>query len=64
MSSRLSVDQILFPTSVNLSDNENMLDHYDEGSFTPYWSTSGVTDPYESDVFTSNVWSVFLASVF
>lgn len=53
MSSRLSVDQILFPTSVNLSDNENMLDHYEEGSFTPYWSSSGVTAPYESDLFTS-----------
>jgi hypothetical protein len=53
MSSRLSVDQILFPTSVNLSDNENMLDHYDEGSFTPYWTSSGVTSPYQSDVFTS-----------
>lgn len=53
MSSRLSVDQILFPTSVNLSDNENMLDHYEEGSFIPYWSSSGVTAPYESDLFTS-----------
>ena len=53
MSSRLSVDQILFPTSVNLSDNQNMLDHYEEGSFTPYWSSSGVTAPYESNLFTS-----------
>lgn len=53
MSSRLSVDQILFPTSVNLSDNENMLDHYEEGSFTPYWSSSGVTAPNESNLFTS-----------
>ena len=52
MSSRLSVDQILFPTSVNLSDNQNMLDHYEEGSFTPYWSSSGVTAPYESNLFT------------
>jgi hypothetical protein len=53
MSSRLSVDQVLFPTSANLSDNQNMLDHYDEGSFTPYWSSSGVTAPYESNLFTS-----------
>ena len=53
MSSRLSVDQILFPSSQNLSDNNNMLDHYEEGSFTPYWSSSGVTAPYESNLFTS-----------
>ena len=30
-----------------------MLDHYEEGSFTPYWSSSGVTAPYESNLFTS-----------
>lgn len=53
MAGRLSVDQILFPSSQNLSDNNNMLDHYAEGSFTPYWSSSGVTAPYESNLFTS-----------
>ena len=53
MAGRLSVDQILFPSSQNLSDNNNMLDHYEEGSFTPYWSSSGVTAPYESNLFTS-----------
>ena len=44
----LGADGLQFPSSVALSSNANTLDDYEEGTFTPAFTSSGATFPYST----------------